>query len=94
MDMEPFDEARFTVVNAETARAMMAGTLDAPETVVGRGRSNPVEPGYHFWQADFAEADTYYVMVEAAATAGDEVFYSLYALGPGVARIVEPVETE
>jgi SH3-like domain-containing protein len=94
MDMEPFDDARFTIVDAETARAMMGGTLATPTTVVGRGRSNPVEPGYHFWQADFVEADTFYVMVEATASAGDDVFYSLYALGPGVARIVEPVEIE
>jgi SH3-like domain-containing protein len=94
MDVEPFNEAQFTVVNAETAQAMMAGTIDSPATLVGRGRSNPVEPGYLYWQADFAEADVYYVMVEADDTVDGDVFYAIYALGPGVGRVIEPVVVE
>jgi hypothetical protein len=94
MDMEPVAGASFTVVDAETATGIMAGTLAEPETEVGQGRSNPVEPGYLFWQAEFVEADTFYVMVEATAATEDEVFYSLNALGPGVARVVEPVDAD
>lgn len=94
MDVEPFNEAQFTVVNAETAQAMMAGTIDSPATIIGRGRSNPVEPGYLYWQADFAEADVYYVMVEADDTVDGDVFYAIYALGPGVGRVIEPVPAE
>lgn len=92
MDVEPFAQATFTVVSAETAQAMMAGTLAAPTSVIGSGRSNPVEPGYLFWQANFDEADTFYVMVQPTANAGGDVLYSIQALGPGVGRVITPVE--
>lgn len=92
MDLEPFADATFVVLNAATAQAMMAGTTTVPATVIGRGRANPVEPGYLYWQADFAEADTYYVMVQATDDAAGDVLYSINALGPGVGRIITPVE--
>jgi hypothetical protein len=90
MDLEPFDGAQFTVVGAEAAQALMAGTAPTPFNTVGRGQANPVEPGYLFWRADFPEADTFFVMVENTGT-GDTL-YSLDALGPGVARAIEPAE--
>jgi hypothetical protein len=92
MDVEPYDNAEFTVVNAETAQAMMADAETTPTSVVGRGRANPVEPGYLFWQAEFAEADTFYVIVEPVDSAEGDVLYSIHALGPGVGRAIEPVE--
>lgn len=92
MDMEPFADATFVVLNETTAQEMMAGTTATPTTVIGRGRSNPVEPGYLFWQADFAEADTYYVMVQPTDDAAGDVLYSINVLGPGVGRIITPVE--
>jgi SH3-like domain-containing protein len=92
MDMEPFEDASFTVVSADVAQEIMAGTTITPTTVIGSGRANPVEPGYLFWQAEFAEADTFYVMVQAENTAGGDVLYSINALGPGVGRFIEPVE--
>lgn len=91
MDVEPFGDASFTVVNEETAMAIMAGsspTLNA----VGQGRSNPTEPGYLYWQGEFDEADTFYVMVMPAASADGDVLYSINALGPGVGRAIKPVE--
>jgi uncharacterized protein YgiM (DUF1202 family) len=97
MDMEPFESAEFTVMDAESAQAMMADE-NATVTPIGNGRPNPLEAGYLFWQAEFDEADTFYVMVEAddQITVGttDEVLYSIYALGPGVGRVVEAVESE
>jgi len=91
MDMEPFGDANFTVVDAETAQAMMAGTVVTPTAVIARGISNPIQPGYTYWQADFPEADTFYVMVTPDATATGDVLYSIYALGPGVGRVIQPV---
>jgi uncharacterized protein YgiM (DUF1202 family) len=90
MDMEPFGDAAFTVVNEETAGAIMADTAPADFDVIGRGISNPVEPGYLFWRAAFDEADTYYVMVEN--TGADDVLYSLHALGAGVGRTIATAE--
>jgi hypothetical protein len=90
MDLEPIDGAEFVVVNAATAQSLMAGTTITPTTVVGRGRANPVEPGYLYWQADFAEADTYYVMVQQTEAATGDVLYTINALGPGVGRAVQP----
>lgn len=92
MDVEPFAQATFTVVSAETAQAMMGETLAAPTSIIGSGRANPVEPGYLFWQANFDEADTFYVMVQPTANAGGDVLYSIQALGPGVGRVITPVE--
>jgi uncharacterized protein YraI len=98
MDMEPFESAEFTVMDAESAQAMMADASVAGGTVIGNGRANPLEAGYLFWQAEFDEADTFYVMVEADDEIADgttnEVLYSIYALGPGVGRVVETVEGE
>ena len=91
MDVEPFGDASFTVVNQETALAIMAGSSPTLNTV-GRGRANPTEPGYLYWQTEFAEADTFYVMVMPATSAGGDVLYSINALGPGVGRAIEPVE--
>jgi uncharacterized protein YgiM (DUF1202 family) len=91
MDLEPFNQAQFTVVNAETFQAMLDGTAPTPLPVVGSGLTNPVQPGYLYWQADFPEADTYYVMVAPTRAAnGSDVLYSINALGPGVARGIEP----
>jgi len=92
MDLEPFDDAEFTIVNAETAQAIMAGTPPTPLTVVGSGRANPVQPGYLYWQAEFPEADTFYIMVEPSESATGDVLYSIEALGPGVGRVIEAVE--
>lgn len=92
MDMEPFGDAEFTVLNADVAQQIMAGTLTTPTTVIGRGRANPVEPGYIFWQAEFPEADTFYVMVEPLDSAAGDALYSINVLGPGVGRVIEPVE--
>jgi len=91
MDLEPFGQAQFTVVTAETFQSIMNGTASTPVSVVGSGLTNPVQPGYLFWQADFAEADTYYVMVAPTTSAAGNVLYSLNALGPGVARGVVAV---
>jgi len=91
MDLEPFGQAQFTVVTAETFQSIIAGTASTPVPVVGSGLTNPVQPGYLFWQADFAEADTYYVMVAPTTSAAGNVLYSLNALGPGVARGVVAV---
>lgn len=90
MDLEPFAAAEFIVVNAVTAQAMQSGEAAVPTNIIGRGRANPVEPGYLYWQADFAEADTYYVLVQPTDDAEGDVLYSINALGPGVGRIVEP----
>lgn len=92
MDLEPSDDAVFTIVDAETAQAIMAGTPPTPLTVVGSGRANPVQPGYLYWQAEFPEADTFYIMVEPADDATGDVLYSIEALGPGVGRVIEVVE--
>jgi len=91
MDLDPFDQAQFTVVSAETFAAITNGTATTPVPVVGSGITNPVQPGYLFWQANFPEADTYYIMVTPTAAAGGNVLYSISALGPGVARGIEPV---
>jgi len=91
MDLEPFNQAQFTVVSAETFAAIMNGTSTTPVPVVGSGLTNPVQPGYLYWQASFPEADTYYIMVAPTAAADGNVFYSISALGPGVARGIEPV---
>ena len=92
MDLEPFDNAEFTIMNAETAQAIMAGTPPTPLTAVGSGRANPVQPGYLYWQAEFPEADTFYIMVEPSDNASGDVLYSIEALGPGVGRVIEAVE--
>jgi len=92
MDLEPSGDAEFTIVNAETAQAIMAGTPPTPLTVVGSGRANPVQPGYLYWQAEFPEADTFYIMVEPSANAVGDVLYSIEALGPGVGRVIEAAE--
>jgi hypothetical protein len=92
LDLDPFDQAQFTVVTAETFQAIVNGTAPTPLPVVGSGLSNPVQPGYLYWQANFPEADTYYVMVTPTAAAAGNVLYSLNALGPGVARAIEPVQ--
>jgi len=92
MDLDPFDQAQFTVVSAETFTAIMNGTATTPVPVVASGLTNPVQPGYLFWQANFPEADTYYIMVAPTASAGGDVLYSINALGPGVARGIEPVQ--
>lgn len=92
MDAEPFEDASFTVVNADTAQAIIAGTPLTPTNVIGSGRDNPVQPGYLYWQAEFDEADTFYVMVEADDEAAGDVLYSIQALGPGVGRVIAPVE--
>jgi len=90
LDLDPFGQAQFTVVTAETFQAIENGTAPTPLPVVGSGISNPVQPGYLFWQANFPEADTYYVMVTPTAAATSNILYSLNALGPGVARAIEP----
>ncbi len=92
MDLDPFEDAVFTVMNARSAQAMMAGDALPANAVIGRGRANPVEPGYLYWQSEFAEADTFYIMVEASDSAEGDVLYSINALGPGVGRVIEPVE--
>jgi uncharacterized protein YraI len=92
MDVEPYSDAQFTVLNTESAQAIMAGTTITPTNVVGRGIANPIEPGYLFWQANFTEADTYYVMVTPSAAADGNVLYTINALGPGVGRVVEPAQ--
>jgi SH3-like domain-containing protein len=94
MDVEPFENAQFTVVDAESAQEIMAGTDTTPTATSGTGRANPIEPGYLFWQAEFDEADVYYVMVEPSDAATGDVLYAIYALGPGVGRVIEPVEDE
>lgn len=92
MDLEPVDGAQFTVFDAESAQAIMAGAPVTSTEVIGEGQANPLEPGYLFWQAEFLEADTFYVMVQPSDTATGDVLYAIYALGPGVGRIIEPVE--
>jgi SH3-like domain-containing protein len=92
MDHEPFGDANFTVVDAETAEALISGTVVTPTTVLGEGVANPLVPGYHFWQGEFLEADIFYVMVEPADEAEGDVLYSIHALGPGVGRIIEPLD--
>ena len=69
MDLEPIDGAQFTVVSAETAEAMMADTPPDPLPVLGSGLSNPVQPGYLYWQSELPEADTIYIMVEPTGSA-------------------------
>jgi SH3-like domain-containing protein len=90
LDLDPFDQAQFTVVTAETFQAIENGAAPSPLPVVASGISNPVQPGYLFWQATFPEADTYYVMVAPTTAAAGDVLYSINALGPGVARAIQP----
>jgi uncharacterized protein YraI len=90
MDVEPFGGADFTVVDEATATSLMEDTTPSVTDPIGRGIANPIEPGYLFWHAGFAEADTYYVMVQHAGT-GDTL-YSINALGPGVGRTVQEAE--
>jgi hypothetical protein len=89
MDVEPNENAGFRILSEENAQAVMAGT--APDDVenIGRGTPNEDEGGYLFWRGVFAEAGTFYVMVEQF----DEgtTFYSIHAAGPGLSR---PVPTE
>jgi hypothetical protein len=92
MDVEPFGDAEFTIVDAESAQGIMAGTALTPTTTIGSGLANPIQPGYLYWQAEFEEADTYFVMVEPSDEAAGDVLYAIYALGPGVGRVIEPVE--
>jgi len=92
MDFDPFNQAQFTVVSAETFATLMNGTATTPIPVVGSGLTNPVQPGYLYWQANFPEADTYYIMVTPTAAAEGDVLYSINALGPGVARGIEPAQ--
>jgi SH3-like domain-containing protein len=90
MDAEPIEGALFNVVSADTALAIMNGTAPTLFNTLGRGRPNPVEPGYLFWSGDFPEADTLYVMVQNTGT--EDIRYSVNALGSGVGRSILPAE--
>jgi len=86
MDVDPDQGAIFNILDQETAKAILAGVAPKVVNAVGRGMPNPVEPGYLLWQADFPEADTYYVMVQYKGP-GD-VVYAIHAAGPGLSRPV------
>lgn len=88
MDVEPDKGAIFNILNRQTAQAILAGVAPNVVNAIGRGTSNPVEPGYSFWRADFPEADVFYVMVQW--TGPGEVVYAIHAAGPGVSRPVLP----
>jgi uncharacterized protein YraI len=82
MDVEPSNGAAFSVFNESDAQAIMAGANRADFAAVGSGTADPA--GYLFWPGVFAEAGTFYVLVEPSAQ-GD-VHYSIYAAGSGLAR--------
>jgi len=87
MDVEPDKGAVFNILDQETALSVLAGVAPNVVNAIGRGTSNPVEPGYLFWRADFPEADIFYVMVQHEGQPGD-VVYSIHAAGPGLSRPV------
>ena len=89
MDVEPDKGAIFNILNRQTAQSILSGVAPNVVNAVGRGTFNPVEPGYSFWRADFAEADIFYVMVQW--TGPGEVVYAIHAAGPGLSR---PVSTQ
>jgi len=86
MDVDPDQGAVFNILDQETAQSILAGVAPQVVNAVGRGMANPVEPGYLLWQADFPEADLYYVMVQYKGP-GD-VVYAIHAAGPGLSRPV------
>jgi len=86
MDVEPDQGVVFNILDQETAQSILAGVAPQVVNAVGRGMANPVEPGYLLWQADFPEADIYYVMVQYKGP-GD-VVYAVHAAGPGLSRPV------
>jgi SH3-like domain-containing protein len=86
MDVEPDKGAIFNILDRQTAQAVLAGFAPNVVNAIGRGTSNPVEPGYSFWRAEFPEADVLYVMVQWEGP-GD-VFYAIHAAGPGLSRPV------
>lgn len=86
MDVEPHQGAVFNILDRQTALAVLAGVAPNVVNAIGRGTSNPVEPGYLFWRADFPEADVLYVMVQH--TGPGNVYYSIHAAGPGLGRPV------
>jgi hypothetical protein len=86
MDVEPDQGAVFNILDQETAQSILNGVAPQVVNAVGRGMANPVEPGYLLWQADFPEADLYYVMVQYKGP-GD-VVYAIHAAGPGLSRPV------
>ena len=86
MDVEPDKGAIFNILNRQTAQSILAGVAPNVVNAIGRGTSNPVEPGYSFWRADFPEADVFYVMVQW--TGPGEVVYAIHAAGPGLSRPV------
>ena len=86
MDVEPDKGAVFNILDQETALSVLAGVAPNVVNAIGRGTSNPVEPGYLFWRADFPEADIFYVMVQHEGPG--EFVYSIHAAGPGLSRPV------
>ena len=84
MDIEPNEGAGFRVYTEENARAIMAGSNPDDVDDIGRGTTNPVEPGYLFWRGVFEEAGPFYVMVMHGWQ--DDVYYSIHAAGPGLSR--------
>jgi hypothetical protein len=86
MDVEPSGGAVFNILDRQTALAILAGVAPTVVNAIGRGTTNPVEPGYSFWLADFPEADVFYVMVQHQGPGN--VLYSISAAGPGLGRPV------
>lgn len=86
MDVEPDQGAIFNILNQETALSILQGSAPNVVNAIGRGTSNPVEPGYVFWRADFPEADIFYVMVQHRGPGN--VVYAIHVAGPGVSRPV------
>jgi hypothetical protein len=85
MDIEPNEGAGFHVFNEDQAQAVMAGANPLDVNAVGRGTTNPIEPGYLFWRGTFENEGIYYVLVEHGWTG--EVSYTLYAAGSGLGRL-------
>jgi len=82
LDAEPNEGAHFRVFNEENALSIMAGSDPNDVEDIGRGTSNPDEPGDLFWRGDFEEAGTFYVLVDQ--TWQEDINYSIYVAGPGL----------
>jgi hypothetical protein len=84
MDVEPNEGAGFFVFDEESAQSIFDGADPRDVNAVGRGTTNPVEPGYLFWRGVIENDGTYYILVEHGWT--DAVSYAIYAAGSGLAR--------
>lgn len=81
MVADPSFGAGFGVYGEENAQSIMAGTNPEDIAAIGRGTSNPDEPGTLFWRGTFEEAGRFFVRVRHGTTG--VVRYDIFGSGPG-----------